>query len=115
MKKFLYWLPRVIGIGVIIFYSLFALDVFDGESNLGEMLLGFLIHMIPAFILIAVLLVAWKWELLGGILYLATGTFYIYMTRGMYWMVYLYIGGPLFLSGILFMLYHFLFRKKQVI
>jgi len=115
MKKSLYWLPRVLGIGLIVFYTLFALDVFDGESGIGEMLPGFLIHMIPAFILIAILLVAWKWELPGGLLYLGTGIFYIYMTRGMYWMVYLYIGGPLFLSGILFILYHFLFRKTRTI
>lgn len=111
MNKFLYWLPRILGIGLIVFYVLFALDAFDSESSMGEMLLGFLIYLIPAFVLIAILLVAWKWELPGGILYLAAGALYIYMARGMYWMVYLYIGGPLLLSGILFILHHFLFQK----
>ncbi len=113
MKKLLYWLPRILGILLIIYFTLFALDAFDSDYSLGEMLLGFLIHLIPTFILIAILLIAWKWELAGGILYIGACAFYINMARGMDWMVYLYIGGPLTLTGILFILHYFLYRKNK--
>ncbi len=113
MKNFLYWLPRVLGIGLIIFFALFALDAFDIDASIGEMLLGFVIHLIPAFILIIILFIAWKKEFFGGILYVAACAFYIYMTRGMYWMVYLYLGGPLLLCGILFILHYFFYGKNN--
>ena len=113
MKKFLYWLPRILGILLILYYVLFALDAFDIEYSTGEMLVAFLMHLIPSFILIVLLLIAWKWELAGGILYIGLCAFYVYMARGMNWMVYIYIGGPLLLTGILFILHYFLYRKKQ--
>lgn len=113
MKKFMYWLPRILGILLIIYFTLFALDAFDSDYSLGQMLLGFLIHLIPTFILIAILLIAWKWELPGGILYIGACAFYIYNAWGMYWIAYLYVGGPLTLTGFLFILHYFLYRKNQ--
>ncbi|NMC47596.1 MAG: hypothetical protein GYA52_12295 [Chloroflexi bacterium] len=115
MNKFLYWLPRILGIGFTIFLSLFALDAFENGLSIGEMLLGFLIHMIPSFVLIAILLIAWKWEIPGGLLYVGAGIFYLVMARGMHWSTYLLISGPLFLDGILFFLHHFLFRKTPAV
>jgi uncharacterized membrane protein YGL010W len=35
--------------------------------------LAFLIHLIPSFVLLLVLLVAWKWEFVGGIIFVVTG------------------------------------------
>lgn len=76
MKKsnqLLYWTPRVLAIMAIAFVSLFALDAFQPGEPLGRQLLAFLIHMIPSFVLMAVLWLAWKRELAGGILFALIG------------------------------------------
>ena len=84
MKKnsgFRYWLPRILGLFFAVFISIFALDAFGGGEPIGEQILGFLIHMIPSYILILILLIAWKWQLAGGILYILIGLFYIILVR----------------------------------
>ena len=72
-QRVLFWAPRIIAIMAILFVSLFALDAFQPELTFQEQILGFLIHMIPSFILIVVLILAWKWEVFGGILFLLIG------------------------------------------
>ncbi|SRR6056297_1449807 len=72
-QRILFWAPRIIAILSILFVSLFALDAFQPELTFLEQILGFLIHMIPSFILIIVLIIAWKWEVFGGILFLLIG------------------------------------------
>ncbi|MFZ4455392.1 MAG: DUF7670 domain-containing protein [Bacteroidales bacterium] len=71
--KILFWTPRIIGILAILFISMFALDAFDPRLSIGEQILAFLLHMIPSFVLIAVLLIAWRWEFVGGIIFAAIG------------------------------------------
>ena len=48
---------------------MFALDEFDNGITF-HAILGVLIHLIPSYFLIAALIIAWKWETIGGILYL---------------------------------------------
>jgi len=72
-KDFYFWLPRVICIAAILFVSMFALDSFGPGLTIWQQIGGFLIHLIPSYVLIALLLVAWKWEYVGGILYIVLG------------------------------------------
>ena len=76
MKKFIYWLPRVLSILFILFLALFALDVF-GEYGFPEILIALFMHLIPNFLLIIALVIAWKWEVVGGVIFLALGLFSI--------------------------------------
>lgn len=71
--KILHWTPRVICMLAIIFISLFAFDAFDPGLTAGQQLEAFTIHLIPSFILLGILLLAWKWELAGGIIFILTG------------------------------------------
>ena len=71
--RIIYWFPRVLCILAILFISLFALDSFSPERTIWEQLGEFLIHLIPSFVLLAFLLVAWKWELVGGIIFMLIG------------------------------------------
>lgn len=71
--KVLYWSPRVLAILAILFVSLFALDAFHPGKPLTQQLADFLIHLIPSFVLLAVLLLAWKRELAGGIIFALIG------------------------------------------
>ncbi|MEI7421097.1 MAG: hypothetical protein WCK18_03345 [Prolixibacteraceae bacterium] len=72
-KDFYFWLPRVICIAAILFVSMFALDSFGPGLTIWQQILGFLIHLIPSYVLIALLVVAWKWEYVGGLLYIVLG------------------------------------------
>jgi uncharacterized membrane protein YgdD (TMEM256/DUF423 family) len=59
------------------------------------------------------LLVAWKWALPGGIAYILLALFYLIMANDMHWTAYLFISGPLFLTGALFILSFFQLKKIQ--
>lgn len=112
MNKILYWTPRILTIVFILFLALFAFDVFEGEQSVGKKLLGFLIHLIPNFILILILILSWKHEWIGTIAFALAGVAYIVMFRGRFpFATYLSISGPLFLISVLFML-NWIERKK---
>ena len=76
-KPALFWTPRVLSIAFIAFLSLFALDVFDEHLGFWQTLLALTMHLIPVFVLIAALILAWRWEWIGAALYAATGVLYI--------------------------------------
>jgi len=112
-KKFLYWLPRILGILFAIFISVFALDAFGKGIPFPEVVVGFLIHLIPTYIVIAILLIAWKWELVGGILFILVGASYLVWAHIPHWTAFLLIGGPHVLIGILFIAAYFLSKKVR--
>ena len=125
MKKSIrvfHWLPRIICILAILFVSLFALDAFSPELTIWQQIGGFLMHLIPSFILLAFLLVAWKWEYIGGIIFIIIGlglSPYIYMLNynrnhsvGMSLGIILTITFPFVIVGILFIISHFMKKKN---
>ncbi len=73
----LFWTPRALSILFIAFLSLFALDVFDERLGFWQTLLALAMHLIPCFVLIGALLLAWRWEWIGAALYGAAGTLYV--------------------------------------
>ena len=104
-KLVLFWTPRILCILFALFLSLFSLDVFGEGYGFWETILALLIHLVPVYLVIITLLVAWKWEWIGGVLFLGLAAFYIFMTWGRFeWSVYVVISGPLSLLGVLFLL-----------
>ncbi len=123
--KIIFWLPRLLCILAILFISMFALDAFEPGLPLSQQILGFMIHMIPSFVLILALVIAWKWEYIGGIIFaligLVTGpviyslNYHRSHSARISWMVVCMVCLPFFVVGILFILSNF--RKggdKQV-
>lgn len=118
---FEYWLPRIIGSGSIFFVSLFALDAFLGNQPLTSKLIDFAIHLAPTYLLTALLFTAWRWEKLGGILYLIVGIVgspllfvFNYQHNHSVLICIQIVGvicGPLVVTGLLFLRYHFRQRK----
>lgn len=100
-RQVMFWIPRVLGILLAIFVSLFALDVFSEGYSLGEAILALLIHLIPTYLLVAALLVAWRWERIGAIIYFALAAWLLYMSGGRAWpiSVLVFLVGSLFLLG----------------
>jgi hypothetical protein len=102
--RWLYWTPRILGIAFAAFISLFALDVFGEGHGFWESLLGFAIHMIPTALFIILLVLAWRWEWVGTVAFLALGAYYLLSTWGrMHWAAYVTISGPLVLLSVLFL------------
>jgi peptidoglycan/LPS O-acetylase OafA/YrhL len=118
--KFMYWLPRLLGLVAILFISLFALDAFSPEKSTFRQLFDFFMHMIPSLLLLIVLLIAWKKELIGGILFLILGliaTPYIFLHNyrmnqsiGMSLLVIMTITFPFIITGIIFIINY---RRKK--
>ena len=73
LVSWFHWIPRLLCIAAILFVSMFALDSFAPGLTIWEQIRGLLIHLIPSYILLAALLLAWKWEKLGGIVFMVIG------------------------------------------
>ena len=112
-NNFLFWLPRILGILFAVFISIFALDAFGEGIPVLEAIIGFVIHLVPTYIVVAILLIAWKWEWVGGVLFILAGTFYLVKAHNQHWTALLLIGGPPILIGILFIT-SFLLSKKKI-
>ena len=110
-KRLVYWVPRILAILFAMFVSVFALDVFGEHLPFWRLMLALFIHLIPTFVLLTVLALAWKWDWIGGIGYVALGVFYICRFGGRFpWYTYALIAGPVFLIGALFAL-NWILRK----
>jgi len=72
-RKLFYWLPRILCILAILFISMFALDAFEPKLTFAQQLGSFAKHLIPTFGLIGFLILAWNWELIGGIAFILLG------------------------------------------
>ena len=96
------WAPRLAGIGLALFLSLFAFERFDGRS-FTESLPASLIGLAPALIVLATVAAGWRYPFVGaggfGLLALA----YAVMTPGrLDWIAV--ISGPLAIVAVLFLL-----------
>jgi hypothetical protein len=124
-NKFVYWTPRISAIIFISFLAMFSLDIiFMGNYGFWETILGLFIHNIPVLILLVVLLISWKYEIIGGIAFIFVGVFFIVffainMSMNPLYQATLYffsnsviIAGPAFLVGILFL--NCWFEKKKI-
>jgi hypothetical protein len=98
----LLWTPRIAGVAMSLFLALFALDAFDGKPFFTA-LPEFLIHLIPACMVLAVVALAWRFPLVGAAAFMGLALTYALMVRGRPdWTAV--IGGPLLVVAILFLL-----------
>ena len=118
--RLFHWLPRILCILAILFISLFAADAFAPGLTIWQQLGAFLIHLIPSFILLAFLFIAWKWEFIGGIIFMVIGLAFTpvifmfnYNRNHSIWLslvIILTITIPFVVVGILFLISH---RQKK--
>jgi len=111
-KNWRFWLPRDLAILFTILISLFAFDVFEGNTPFNEKMLAFLIHLVPAFILVILLLIAWKRPLPGGILFILAGLSYFLIASEQHWSTYLIMAGIPSVIGFMFILDYLLVKAK---
>lgn len=115
--KALQWIPRILCILAILFVSMFALDAFSPERTFLQNALALLMHLIPSLVLLAVLIVAWKWEKTGGIVLTLVGIILLILLfrlnyhRNQFSLIQSIINSsliclPFVVSGVLFILSH---------
>ncbi|MCD4695568.1 MAG: hypothetical protein K8S16_04935 [Bacteroidales bacterium] len=116
-----HWLPRIICMLAILFISLFAADSFRPGLTIWQQLGAFFIHLIPSYILLALLIIAWKWEYVGGIIFIIISLglspivfMHNYKVNQSVWMsifIITIITVPFGIVGVLFIISHF--KKKK--
>ncbi len=121
--KVLHWTPRIICILVILLISLFAFDSFVPSLSFWQQIGAFHIHLIPSFVLLAFLIIAWKWELIGGIIFTIIGIAFSpfiflhnFRMNHSFWMsigIIMMITVPFIIVGILFIVSHLEKRKQS--
>jgi hypothetical protein len=72
-KQIFHWLPRILAIIGVLFLSVFALDVFVEYETLSDIAVALTMHLMPSFLLIGATVVAWRWRILGGLLFIVLG------------------------------------------
>ena len=122
--KIIHWMPRILCILAILFISIFALDAFNTEQTFWQKIADFSMHLIPSFVIIVLLIVAWKWELPGGILMIVLAIGFMPLVYSMNFArtqsvlislsIVLMINFPFVVTGVLFILSYFLKRKNRV-
>ena len=121
--KIFHWLPRIICMLAILFISLFAADAFKPGLTIWQQLGAFIINLIPSFVLLAVLIIAWKWEYIGGIIFIIIGLglspvvfMHNYKMNDSIWMsagIIMIITIPFAIVGVLFIVSGYLKKKHN--
>ncbi|MFI5134237.1 MAG: hypothetical protein ACHQD9_00160 [Chitinophagales bacterium] len=121
----IHWIARILCVAAICFISIFSLDAFSPDHTLLQQLADFTMHMIPSFILLALLIVAWKWELIGGILIALIGfgtspMIYIHNYNmnhsvGISLGIIAMINLPFIIVGLLFIISYYLIHRKHTV
>jgi hypothetical protein len=121
--KVLYWTARILCILAILFISLFALDSVSSERTFWQNATSLIMSLIPSFVLLAALIIAWKWEKTGGIILTIIGlalsifVFVLNYKRNHFSVANslknaLILAIPFVLAGILFILSHYRMKKE---
>lgn len=97
-SKNLIWIPRGIIIAYVLFVSLFSLDVVS--------ITGFLIHSIPSFAFILILVLTWKKPKFASILFVLAGivTMFFWNTYREWYLFLIFSIAPI-LAGVLFWIF----------
>jgi hypothetical protein len=79
LKQVAYWIPRLLAVVLILFTSLFALDVFDEGMGGLPTLLALFMHLLPQILIAIALLIAWRRPMVGGILFILLSGFALFL------------------------------------
>ncbi|MDX1938920.1 MAG: hypothetical protein SFU99_00120 [Saprospiraceae bacterium] len=97
------WGVSILGILFAAFLSVFALDVFSEGYDFKDTVVALFMHLIPTFLIVLLLIIAWRRVWIGGIGFLILGSYYLYNSWGeIEWAGILLLSVPLFILAILF-------------
>ena len=103
LRKALFWSPRLALVLFALFTGLFSLDLSGEDYRIGELLALLIVHLVPAFVLLLILAITWRWEWIGGIAFLGAAAFGLFSSlynQEWSWIVSFVV--PLALIGVLY-------------
>jgi hypothetical protein len=103
MDRIVFWAPRALCILLMGFVSLFALDVFNEGLGVWGTIRALVMHLIPTWVLLAALILAWRWEWVGTALFSLCGIGFAIIVRGPWWVKGTFVA-PCLLIAWLFLL-----------
>ena len=94
------WAPRLLAVAVSLFLGLFSLDTFSGTAS-AEGFPDFLIHLIPAVVVLGVVALAWHRQWIGAVAFIGLAAAYALTARAhISWIAV--ISGPLLMVAVLY-------------
>jgi len=110
--KVFHWIPRILGIVMVLFIGMFALDAFHPGLTVWQEIKSFLVQLIPGYIVLATVLIGWKWDIAGCFLCLTLALVYDYWAlHHPIWI--LAISAPVFVLSLLFFISWYLKKKEK--
>ena len=103
--------PRAICIFLIAFVSMFALDVFDEDRGFAQTAIALAIHLVPSFVMLAALVIAWRREWVGTVAFAGCALVFFLIVQGPWWGKTMFTL-PCLLAAWLFLL-NWLERKRR--
>lgn len=100
--NFLFWKPRILGIVYVAVLAFFSLEVFTYGYGPQDFIYAFFLRLTPALVVVFILLIAWRWEEIGGILFVLLGITLLYRYGSENLLTNFIIAAPLLLVGALF-------------
>jgi hypothetical protein len=113
-ERILYWFPRIFTILALLFMLMFSFDIIGMEGTPLKKLMGLLIQNIPVIVLAVILVIGWKHEMAGGILFIAA-----FIAAAIYFRSFsgnpgsLVVILPFLITGILFIFHHVKYGKSR--
>jgi len=97
------WAPRIMGLGLAFFLSLFALDAFSEARGIAGTIVAFAMGLLPAAVVLVTVMVGWKRDGIASLVFAGLTLFYALTTiERPLWIAF--IAGPLALVAVLFFL-----------
>lgn len=107
MKKFIYYLPRVLSILIVCFFAMFILEGIGPDFGWQDSLM----HALLTLIVLTVVIVSWKKPKIGGWFFIIFSIWYLWKIFDSQWWGGLFISGVFLTTGILFLIQGFKDKK----
>jgi hypothetical protein len=96
------WSARLLALAIGVFLALFAVDEWTSEKPPSRALTGVVLHLLPSAAMLAVVVLSWRRQWIGGLVFVALAVAYAVIVRfRLDWV--LAISGPLLAAGLLFL------------
>jgi hypothetical protein len=95
------WAPRLLAAAISLFLGVFSLDAFGAGTTITQALPDFMMHLIPAALILLVVALSWDAAWLGAVSFVGMAVAYAVAARAHpAWIAV--ISGPLLLVGALY-------------
>lgn len=75
------WAPRLLAGAVSLFFATFALDAFSGAASAREAIPDFIVHLMPAATVLALVALSWNREWIGAVTFVGLAVAYAIVAR----------------------------------